>query len=268
MTEVASNTAVVWTTDDRGVATVTLNRPERNNAYNADMINGLHLALDALGSTSDVRGVLIRGEGRFFQAGADLKWLNSVREQDADANITASRATAAAVDRFNRLPIPTFAAVRGACIGGGTGLLAATDVVIAAQTAKFAISEVRWGLTAAIIVPQLVDAIGVRQLRRYAVTGEMFNAAEAHRIGLVHEIVADDALDARVDEIIAKTLENAPDAIAQTKAQTLGQGRGLMTPDLHEHLISAHAAKRQSAEAAEGMASFAEKRPARWAGEA
>ncbi|MEO0729489.1 MAG: enoyl-CoA hydratase/isomerase family protein, partial [Pseudomonadota bacterium] len=78
MTEVASNTAVVWTTDDRGVATVTLNRPERNNAYNADMINGLHLALDALGSTSDVRGVLIRGEGRFFQAGADLKWLNSV----------------------------------------------------------------------------------------------------------------------------------------------------------------------------------------------
>ncbi|MEL6292177.1 MAG: enoyl-CoA hydratase-related protein, partial [Pseudomonadota bacterium] len=145
-----------------------------------------------------------------------------------------------------------------------TGLIAACDVVVATETAKFAISEVRWGLTAAIIVPQLVDAIGVRQLRRYALTGEMFSAQDAQRIGLVHDVVPDDQLEDRVAELISKTLENAPVAIAETKAQILAEGRGLASPDHFESLIASHAKKRQSDEASEGLASFHEKRSARW----
>ncbi|MEL6227705.1 MAG: enoyl-CoA hydratase-related protein [Pseudomonadota bacterium] len=256
--------AVTWDVDERGVATVRLNRPERNNAYDGTLIQGLHDALDALGTMPGLRAVAVSGNGRHFQAGADLKWLAEVRSADAAENHRVSKATADAVDRLNRAPVPTFAAIRGACVGGGTGLIAACDVVVATETAKFAISEVRWGLTAAIIVPQLVDAIGVRQLRRYALTGEMFSAQDAQRIGLVHDVVPDDQLEDRVAELISKTLENAPVAIAETKAQILAEGRGLASPDHFESLIASHAKKRQSDEASEGLASFHEKRSARW----
>ena len=132
-----------------------------------------------------------------------------------------SRATAEAVRRLNTLPVPTVALVQGGCFGGGTGIVAACDVVIAADNAIFSIAEVRWGLTAAIILPQLSDAIGVRQLRRYALTGERFGAEEARRIGLVHEVVPLAELAAAGERIVGHVLENGPEAIAQTKALTL-----------------------------------------------
>ncbi|MEM7774554.1 MAG: enoyl-CoA hydratase-related protein [Pseudomonadota bacterium] len=256
--------AVTWTTDLRGIATVTFNRPERNNAYDDAVVDGLHNALDALGSASTLRAVVLTGNGRHFQAGADLSWLESVRAQDRDANIDASRATAEAVNRLNRLPIPTIAAVQGACIGGGTGVISACDIVVAANTATFAISEVRWGLTAAIIVPQLVDAIGVRQLRRYALTGERFGADEARRIGLVHEVVDAEDLTNRVAELIDLLLANGPRAIAETKSHIFDCAAGQLSDDALTELVEKHAAKRQSEEAGEGLASFHDKRPARW----
>ena len=132
-----------------------------------------------------------------------------------------SRATAEAVDRLNRLPVPTIALVQGGCFGGGTGIVAACDIVIAADNAIFSIAEVRWGLTAAIIVPQLSDAISVRQLRRYALTGERFGAAEAQRIGLAHQVVPLDRLAAAGEEMVARVLENGPVAMAETKALAL-----------------------------------------------
>ena len=158
---------VLWSVDGRGVATVTLNRPEVNNAYNGELIQGLLAALDALGGAQGLRAVVIKGNGKHFQAGADLKWIDAVRTSSAAENVRVSRATAEAVARLNHVPVPTVALVQGGCFGGGTGLVAACDVVIAADNATFSIAEVRWGLTAAIIVPQLNDAIGVRQLRRY-----------------------------------------------------------------------------------------------------
>ena len=255
---------VVWSVDDRGVATVVLNRPEVNNAYDGSLILGLHEAMDALGKLTGLRVVVIKGAGKHFQAGADLNWINAVRVSSPEENERVSRATAEAVDRFNKLPLPTVALVQGFCVGGGTGLLAATDVVIATEDAKFAISEVRWGLTAAIIIPQLVDAIGVRQVRRYALTGERFGAAEARRIGLVHEVVAATELEATGDRIVSAMLENAPIGIAETKATALAQAAGQMGVGVLEELIRSHAAKRQSAEAVEGLASFAEKRPGKW----
>src|SRR5664279_3280230 len=180
---------VLWNLDERGVATVTLNRPEVNNAYDAGLINGVLAAMDELGSKPLLRVVVLKGNGKHFQAGADLKWINAVRPQSPAENEAVSQATFEAVQRLNRLPIPTVALVQGGCFGGGTGVIAACDVVIAADNAVFSITEVRWGLTAAIIIPQLFDAIGVRQVRRYALTGERFGAQDARRIGLVHEVV-------------------------------------------------------------------------------
>jgi methylglutaconyl-CoA hydratase len=255
---------VLWNVDARGVASVTLNRPEVNNAYDGELIQGLLAALDALGQASGLRAVVIKGNGRHFQAGADLKWIDAVRKSSAAENVRVSRATAEAVQRLNLAPVPTIALVHGGCFGGGTGLVAACDVAIAADNATFSIAEVRWGLTAAIIVPQLNDAIGVRQMRRYALTGERFGAEEARRIGLVHEVVALAELAAAGERMVGHVLENGPEAIAQTKALILQSAWSDLDQPAFAQLIDSHAAKRQSPEAAEGLASFAEKRSAKW----
>jgi methylglutaconyl-CoA hydratase len=259
-----TNAPVLHEIDQRGVASVVLNRPEVGNAYNGELIAGLLSALDALAARPQLRVVVLKGNGRHFQAGADLKWVNAVARASMADNVAASRATAQAVDRLNRLPVPTVALVQGGCFGGGTGIVAACDVVIAAENAVFSISEVRWGLAATIIIPQLSDAISVRQLRRYALTGERFDAAEARRIGLVHQVVPLDGLAAAGEEMVSRLLENSPTAIAETKAWALRSAWGGFDAATLDALIESHAAKRRTEEAAEGLASFAEKRAARW----
>jgi len=264
MTDPDSTSPILLDIDSRGVAHVVLNRPERNNAYDGELIRALLGALDALEQTKGLRAAVISGRGRHFQAGADLKWIDAVRAGSRDDNIAASRATAQAIWRLNAARVPTVALVQGACFGGGTGLLAACDIVIAAEDAVFSIAEVRWGLTAAIIIPQLNDAIGARQVRRYALTGERFSAAEAHRIGLVHEVVPAAELAAAGARIVDQILQNGPEAIAQTKALVLESAWTHFGEDAASRLIESHADKRRSAEAAEGLASFAQKRAARW----
>ena len=258
------NESVLHAVDSRGMASVTLNRPQVNNAYDDSVIQGLLSAMDALGARADVRVVVLRGAGKHFQAGADLKWIRAVAAQSAEANEEASRATGEAVRRLNALPVPTVALVQGGCFGGGTGVVAACDVVIAADDAVFSIAETRWGLMAGIILPQLADAIGARQVRRYALTGERFGADEARRIGLVHEVVPASGLEAAGERVVAQLLQNAPEANAQTKAVALEFAWGAPDAPTFDRLVRQHAAKRRSAEASEGLASFAEKRPARW----
>ncbi|HRA77790.1 MAG TPA: enoyl-CoA hydratase-related protein [Burkholderiaceae bacterium] len=259
-----SHDPVLWNLDARGVATVTLNRPEVNNAYDAALLDGVMAAMDDLGARPGLRVVVIEGAGRHFQAGADLAWLQSVAGQSPADNVRASRLTAQAVHRLNTLPVPTVALVQGACFGGGTGIVAACDVAIAADNAQFSIAETRWGLMAGIIVPQLADAIGARQLRRYALTGERFDASEARRIGLVHEVVPLASLRAAGARIVDQLLQNAPEANAQTKALAIEFAWGDVSAQAFHRLVEQHAAKRQSAEASEGFASFREKRPASW----
>jgi methylglutaconyl-CoA hydratase len=256
--------AVLRSVDPRGVATVTLNRPGVNNAYDETVIQGLHEAMDELGAHPGLRVVILCGAGKHFQAGADLKWIRRVAAQPAEENERVSRATAMAVHRLNTLPVPTLALVQGGCFGGGTGFVAACDVAIAADDAVFSIAETRWGLIAGIILPQLADAIGVRHVRRYALSGERFGAQEARRIGLVHEVVPLAELHAAGERLVAQILQNAPEANAQTKAAALEFAWGSVTDAMLERLIVQHSAKRRSAEATEGLASFAEKRPARW----
>jgi methylglutaconyl-CoA hydratase len=264
----ARQSPVLWSTDTRGVAAVTLNRPEVNNAYDGATIEGLLAAMDALGAQPGLRVVVLRGRGRHFQAGADLRWLGEVARGTPGENLHASQITAMAVRRLNMLPVPTVALVQGGCFGGGTGIAAACDVVIAADNAQFSIAETRWGLMAGIILPQLADAIGARQVRRYAQTGERFDAAEARRIGLVHEVVPLKSLEAAGARVVDALLQNAPEANAQTKQVALDYAWGGLAGSAEEEafarLVLQHALKRQSAEGAEGLASFREKRAAAW----
>ena len=262
-----SDKPVLWELDARGVATVTLNRPEVNNAYDAGLIDGLLAAMDELGGKPQLRVVVLKGNGKHFQAGADLKWINAVRPGSPQENEKVSRATFEAVQRLNTLPIPTVALVQGGCFGGGTGVISACDVVIAADNALFSITEVRWGLTAAIIIPQLCDAIGVRQVRRYALTGERFGAVDARRIGLVHEVVPLTELESAGAGIVEQLLANAPQALGETKRLAMESSFGGMGVDdeAYARLVRMHAEKRQTEEASEGLASFAEKRAGKWA---
>lgn len=264
MTNQAGNGTVLCNVDARGVATVTLNRPEVNNAYNGDMLGGLHEVMDLLGPRPDLRIVVLKGNGRHFQAGADLAWIRSIGTEDPEANVAASRITASAVRRLDNLPIPTVALIHGGCFGGGAGVAAACDIVVAADDAIFAITETRWGLMPGVIVPHLCRAMGVRQVRRYAQTGERFGAAQALAMGFVHETCARAELDAVGERIVDTLLLNAPRSTAATKARTLQYVDTLMSEEYFDELVREHAHYRQQPEAKEGTAAFLEKRHPAW----
>lgn len=258
------NDTVLWNIDRRGVATVTLNRPQVNNAYNGDLIAGLHAAMDALGREPSLRIVVLKGNGRHFQAGADLAWIAGVAKENPRENEAVSRLTAEAVRRLDTCQVPTLALIQGGCFGGGTGIAAACDVVVASEDAIFSISETRWGLMAGIILPQLCQAIGLRQVRRYALTGERFGAAEARRLGLVHEVCPTGGLDEAGGRIVEAVLMNAPSATSATKLRSLAAARAFIDDGELRDLIDEHARTRQQEEATEGLASFREKRKPSW----
>jgi methylglutaconyl-CoA hydratase len=264
MTAEYGNGTVLCAVDGRGVATVTLNRPDRNNAYNSEVIGGLLDAFGQLATDDAVRVVLIRGNGRHFQAGADLAWLKEIGALSPEENVVVSRRTASAIRGLTEFPKPTIALVHGGCFGGGTGIVAAADMVIASEDAIFSITETRWGVMAGIIIPQLNAAMGVRNVRRYALTCERFGAEEARAMGLVHQVCPEGGLDAAAAPVVDALLMTAPEATAQTKRRALLEAGLVMTDEHFEALVAEHAAKRQTAEAVEGLASFLEKRPPNW----
>ena len=153
--------------DDRGIAEVTLNRPERNNAYNGEMISELIKSFTSLYENNDVRIVLIRGLGKHFQGGADLEWLKEIGKLNEKENIEVSRNTASAIKGLTEFPKPTIAMIHGGCFGGGTGIAAAADIAIASEDAIFSIAEAKWGVMAGIIIPHLNASIGVRNCLLY-----------------------------------------------------------------------------------------------------
>ena len=259
-----SEPVVLCAIDVRGVATVTLNRPALNNAYNAEFLAALIDTCRRLASDPQVRVVVIRGNGAHFQAGADLTWLRALANMDAAANHAASTATAEAMRGLNEMAKPTVALVHGFCVGGGIGIVASCDIVVAERGATFAISEARWGMAATIIFPQLVAAMGLRNVRRYALSGERFDARRAEVLGLVHEVCQPGQLDASAAPIIDALLKIGPEAQALSKLSALRCADALIDAALFARLIDEHASKRRSAEAAEGLASFAEKREASW----
>jgi len=250
--------------DKRGVATVSFDRPERNNAYDGEMIAELVGGVAKLGDDDRVRVVVLRGKGRHFQAGADLAWVRSLKDRSVAENVAVSRCTTEAVHGLTRLGKPTIALIHGGCFGGGTGIASACDIVIADESAMFSITEARWGLTALPIIPQLLSRIGPGRLRRYALTCERFGADRAFEIGLADEICATGSLDAAAAPVIDALLHCPPQALAASKEAILKYA-GLVFSDLEkDEMARPHGMKRLDDEAAEGLASFLEKRKPNW----
>jgi methylglutaconyl-CoA hydratase len=247
-----------------GVATLTLNRPQLRNAYDGDLIAALAGALGRLAGLEELRAVVLRGAGRHFQAGADLSFLEGLRAGPPEDNLAFSRRTIEAIDALKRFPRPTIAVVHGGCFGGGIGLVAACDIAIAAADAAFALSEVRWGITPAPIIPLLLERVGARALGRFAMSGERFSAAEALRIGLVHEVAPAEGLAALAERIVESLLAAAPEAAAMTKRLI---AEALSAPDtaaFRERLAVEAATRRLLEEAEDGFQSFAQKRRPAW----
>jgi methylglutaconyl-CoA hydratase len=259
-----SDDVVLLSVDARGVATVTLNRPEVGNAYNAAMLNGLIGGMERLAKDETVRCLVIRGAGKHFQAGADIRWLNEVAHYPPAENFAASIATTQAMRVLNEFPKPTIALVHGACFGGGVGIVCCVDVAFATPDSLFGITEVRVGVSPTPISTHMVNAIGLRQTRRYALTGERFDSREAERIGLVHEVVAEAEMEAKLAGVLDAIFLSGPAAIAMTKRSFLG-ANGLLLDERQITLLSHEGwTQRASAEGLEGTSAFREKRRPGW----
>jgi methylglutaconyl-CoA hydratase len=228
------------------------------------MIGELAAALGEVAADERARVIVLRGAGRHFQVGADLAWVQSIRTESVAANIAISERTARAIHALTALPKPTVALVHGGCFGGGTGIVAACDIVLADATAIFAITEARWGLTAVPIIPQLLSRIGPGRLRRYALGCERFGAQRAFEIGLVDEVCEAGGLDEAAAPIIDALLHVPPQALAESKESVLKYARLYHTQQELLEMARPHGLKRLSDEAAEGLASFLEKREPAW----
>lgn len=255
---------ILTSRDERGIAHVTLNRPARGNAYDGAMLAALTEGLEALAADATLRALVIRGAGKHFQAGADLEWQQSMTLAPPETAYAASMATTRAMKLLNEFPRPTFALIRGACFGGGIGMACCVDVALATPEASFGITEVRVGVAPSPISTHMVNALGLRQARRYALTGERFDAKEALRIGLVHEVVEADVIEARLDHILDETLLSAPGAVAVAKRSMLEANGAVLDPRAMMALAHESWAQRASAEAREGLAAFREKRRPSW----
>ncbi|MDP2822179.1 MAG: enoyl-CoA hydratase-related protein, partial [Sulfuritalea sp.] len=208
----------ILTEIDLGVGIVTLNRPERHNAFDDALIGELSEAIDLMAADPAVRVLVISSTGKSFCAGADLNWMKRAADYSREENLRDSRLLAGMLRKLAQCPKPTVARIQGPAYGGGVGLVACCDVAIATFDAQFSLTEVKLGLIPAVISPHVIAAIGERYARRYMLTAERFSAAEAYRIGLLHELVTDDAaLDEAVGEIVDALLNNAPGAMAECK---------------------------------------------------
>ncbi len=255
---------VLLETDARGVATVTLNRPERGNAYDEDLLSELIAGLEKLGADRGLRALILRGAGKHFQAGADIDWLGRAAAYPAEQNYAASMATTRAMKLLNEFPRPTIAVVHRACFGGGCGMVCCADVALATPDAIFGLTEVRVGVAPTPISTHMVHAMGLRQTRRYALIGERFGAEEAMRIGLVHEIVPAERMEARLTEVLDAILLGAPGAIETTKRSFLGANGLILEERAMSMLAHQSAAQRGSPEGREGTSAFREKRKPAW----
>ena len=255
-----SNDVVVLNVDS-GVASVTLNRGAVHNAFDEVMIARLSEVFDELSERDDVIAVVLRGAGKSFSAGADLNWMKRAATFSQEQNKSDALGLASMLDKLNRLPKLTIACVQGAAMGGGMGLVCCCDVVIADNTAKFALSEVKLGLIPATISPYVIAAIGARQARRYFQTGERFGVEQAHQIGLVH-IVAEhqEDMSVQLQHILKEAQANGPMAMADAKGLCLDFAGKTINVELIKDSANRVAAVRASAEAKEGLSAFLEKR--------
>lgn len=249
---------------DQGIATLWLNRPEKNNAFNAEMIAELIAALEEIAGMDTVRFLLLRGRGKHFSAGADLAWMQASAQLDYASNLKDAHELGTLMDRLYHLPCPTLAVVQGAAFGGAVGLTACCDMAIGARDALFSLSEVRIGLAPAVISPYVVQAIGERNARRFALSGERFGSDVACRIGLLAEQYPTDELETAAEQWINTLMLNSPQAMRATKSLLHTVGSGTLSDALRQKTESVIAGIRVSDEGQEGLNAFLEKRKPAW----
>ena len=246
------------------VATIWMNRPDLHNAFDEMLIAELTAACIALDEDKDVRVVVLAGRGKSFSAGADLNWMKRAANNGVDENLNDARALARMLRVLAKLKKPTIARVQGAALGGGTGLTAACDIAVASSKAFFATSEVKFGIIPSAISPYVVRAIGARQAYRYFQSAERIDATRARELGLVHETVDPEQLDAKVQEVVSALIQGGP--LAQSAAKKLI--RAVNNQPINDNLVedTAHriAHLRATPEAKEGIAAFLDKRQPNW----
>jgi len=250
--------------DARGVATLWLNRADKNNAFDARVIGELNAALAQVQDDASIRFLILRGRGKHFSAGADLGWMRESAKLDYQANLADAHELGELMQRLYLLPQPTLAVVQGAAFGGALGLIACCDMAIGASDALFCLSEVRIGLAPAVISPFVVKAIGERAARRYALTAERFDGKRARELGLLAETYPAGELDAALEQWVDNLLLNSPQALKACKDLLLEVGDGDFSADLRQATEQAIARLRTSPEGQEGLSAFLEKRTPVW----
>ncbi|MDQ2689977.1 MAG: enoyl-CoA hydratase-related protein [Chloroflexota bacterium] len=251
---------------DGAFARVTLNRPEVRNAFNAEMIGELRSAFEALGRepAGALRGVVLSGAGPVFSAGADVEWMRSSAGLSVDENERDAAAMQAMFSAIDACPVPVITRVQGAALGGGMGLCAVSDLVLATPATTFGFTEAKLGIIPAVISTFVLPKIGETHARALFTTAMRFDAERALRIGLVHEIVTDlAAMDARVDALLADLRAAGPNAVRAAKA-LVRELRSLAPDEARRHTVRHIAQQRTSAEGQEGLAAFLEKRSPDW----
>jgi methylglutaconyl-CoA hydratase len=246
------------------LATVTLNRPEVRNAFNETMIAELTAIFTELNGDDEIRAVVLAANGTAFCAGADLNWMKKMAAFSDEENRADARRLANMLAAIHRCGKPVIARVNGDVYGGGMGLIAACDVAVAADTARFCLSEARLGLIPATIAPYVIRALGERASRRYFTTAEQFDCATALRLGLIHEAVSASELDAAVRKLADALCANGPSAVRECKQLVQDVAGRMLDEALIEETAGLIARVRAGAEGREGIASFLEKRAPAW----
>jgi len=255
--------ALLTELDDRGVATLTLNRPEVHNAFDDALIAELNAAIDSYSKHPEVRLMVLRASGKSYSAGADLGWMKRMASSSREDNLSDALELERLMRGLYEFPKPTLALVQGAAYGGAVGLVSCCDIAIASTQASFSLSEAKLGLAPAVISPYVIAAIGARQASRYFLTAERFSADTALDIDLVHEVVESEALNAAGARMIATLLANGPVALMACKA-ALRRIAPASSPELTAWTTELIASLRTSQEGQEGLTAFFEKRAPAW----
>ncbi|MQR00918.1 enoyl-CoA hydratase/isomerase family protein [Glaciimonas soli] len=245
-------------------ATITLNRPDVRNAFNADTIAEITRAFTELSAAPEIRAIVLAANGAAFCAGGDLNWMKAMADYTPEQNRADAGQLATMLKTIYHCPKPVIARVQGDCYAGGLGLIAACDIVVAVEAAHFCLSEVRIGLIPATISPYVIKAIGESAAKRYFITAERFTAATAQRIGLVHEVVAAEALDESVDVLLKNLLAASPHAVTDAKRLVRDVAGQPLTDALIASTVEGIARSRASEQGREGVKAFLEKRKPSW----
>ena len=249
----------IQTSQNGAVLTLTLNQPDRRNAFNDQVIVELTQAFEAAHVSPTVRAVVLAANGKAFCAGADLNWMRRMADYSREENLADAGALANMLGAIYHCSKPTIAKIQGDVYAGGMGLVAACDMAVSVDGAKFCLSEVKLGLIPATISPYVIRAMGARQAHRYFLTAEVFDAAEAHRMGFVHEVVAADQLDDRVDVLVQALLQAGPDAVRACKSLLQTVAHEEIDAPLIQYTVAQIAGIRASAEGRAGVKAFLEK---------